>query len=311
MAKPLVSVGIAAYNKPDGLRRTLQCITGQTYPNLEIIVSDDCSPDEGVSRVVNEVMLTEPRIRFYRQKNNLGAALNIAFVLDKATGKYFLWADDEDLCEPEFVEKILNCMESQPDLVACACDVKTIDQQDNLVGITQLDTIRPSANWNQARKLFFCYPNSNIFLCVLGMFKTEELRKTSTQLWVGWKGYTINCEVPFLAQIAAFGRIAAIPEALKTYRLNPDSVYHSEIRSIPRFDVFMLRLDIRLRLCRIAVMCDLPILVKASLLNAILASHMEAIKKEVVIGTVMAWKGRVIRLLSRVKRLLKGSHGVR
>ena len=41
--QPLVSVGIPTYNRPEGLRRTLECITKQTYKNLEIIVSNNCS----------------------------------------------------------------------------------------------------------------------------------------------------------------------------------------------------------------------------------------------------------------------------
>lgn len=298
---PLVSIGIPAYNRPDGLRITLQCIRNQTYPNLEVIVSDDCSPSDEVSQVVNEAILSRQQIRLYRQPENIGATLNCEFVLAQATGKYFLWADDEDLFEPEFVEKLVGCMESQPDLVACTCDIKTIDHHDNFVGLTQLNTIRPSTNWNVARKLFFQYPTSNIFFCILGIFKTESLRRSNIRNLVGWKGYETNGEVPFLAQIATFGRMAAIPEALKTYRLNPDSIYHSEIRSISRFDWFMLRLVIRFRLCKIAVGSSLPILVKASLLNAVLASYILGIKR-VVIGAVMAWLGRI-------KRLLKGVYG--
>ncbi|MBU4370171.1 glycosyltransferase [Patescibacteria group bacterium] len=42
----LVSVGIPTYNRPESLRRTLECITSQTYKNLEIIISDNCSPNQ-------------------------------------------------------------------------------------------------------------------------------------------------------------------------------------------------------------------------------------------------------------------------
>ncbi len=42
----LVSILIPTYNRPEGLRRALKCITGQTYKNLEIIVSDDGYPFE-------------------------------------------------------------------------------------------------------------------------------------------------------------------------------------------------------------------------------------------------------------------------
>ena len=72
--EPLVSVGIPTYNRPEGLRRTLECITGQTYRNLEIIVSDNCSPDPEVERVVRSFMAHDARIQYFRQPENKGAS---------------------------------------------------------------------------------------------------------------------------------------------------------------------------------------------------------------------------------------------
>lgn len=101
--EPLVSVGIPTYNRPDGLRRTLECITGQTYKNLEIIVSDNCSPGPDVEIVVREYMAKDKRIQYYRQGINNGAIFNFQFVLDKSTGEYFMWAADDDEWLPEFI----------------------------------------------------------------------------------------------------------------------------------------------------------------------------------------------------------------
>ena len=50
-SQPLVTVGVLAYNRPKGLQRTLQCMMAQSYPNLEIIVSDNCSSDPAVKKV--------------------------------------------------------------------------------------------------------------------------------------------------------------------------------------------------------------------------------------------------------------------
>jgi glycosyltransferase involved in cell wall biosynthesis len=296
MLTPLVTIGIPAYNRPEGLSATLQCVTNQTYDNIEIIVSDDCSHTDGVAKVVNNIMLSESRIRFYRQPKNLGAISNFEFLVTKATGKYFLWADDEDLLEPDFVEKLVACMELHPSLIVCVCDIKTIDNDGNFIKLHQLDNIRPSANWDQARKLFFQYPISNIFFCNYGMFRTDILKRANIRYLAGWKGYMTNGEVTFLAQIATFGRIAAIPEALKSYRLNPNSIFHTEIRAFSRFDWLMLRLVIRYTLCKIAITSDLPILVKVSLL------------KETLITYIVA-NIRYVRVLpGRIMRLLKGEH---
>src|SRR4030066_1585407 len=91
---PLISVGIATYNRPEGLRRTLECITRQTYQNLEIIISDNCSPSTDTERVVQEFQQNDGRIRFFKQKKNYGSFFNFRFVLEKANGEFFMWAAD-------------------------------------------------------------------------------------------------------------------------------------------------------------------------------------------------------------------------
>lgn len=119
---PLVSVGIPTYNRPEGLRRTLECITGQTYKNLEIIVSDNCSPNPDVERVGKEFAQKDPRVQYFRQKENFAgssdiayfitAVFNFQFVLEKATGEYFMWAADDDNWDPRFISTLLKLLES-------------------------------------------------------------------------------------------------------------------------------------------------------------------------------------------------------
>jgi glycosyltransferase involved in cell wall biosynthesis len=106
--QPLVSVGIPTYNRPEGLRRTLECITGQTYKNLEIIVSDNCSQGEETENIVKEFMSKDSRIQYFYQEKNGGPLFNFNFVLQKATGKYFMWAADDDEWELFFIESCIN-----------------------------------------------------------------------------------------------------------------------------------------------------------------------------------------------------------
>ena len=73
---PLVSVGIPTYNRPESLRRTLECITTQTYTNLEIIVSDNCSAGDSTESLVQEYIKKDNRIFFYKQSENKGPVFN-------------------------------------------------------------------------------------------------------------------------------------------------------------------------------------------------------------------------------------------
>ena len=115
--QPLVSVGIPTYNRPNGLKRTLDCITQQTYKNIEIIVSDNCSIDPNVEIVVKEFQAKDNRICYFRQSENRGAGSNFLFVLKKSVGKYFMWAADDDEWEPEFIQVCLSNFDEYTTLV--------------------------------------------------------------------------------------------------------------------------------------------------------------------------------------------------
>ncbi len=106
--RPLVTIGVPTFNRPEGLRRTLDRITKQTYTNLEIIVSDNCSPDERVEQIMREFVASDCRIQYFRQRQNKGASFNGRFVLRQASGRYFMWAADDDYFEnSNLVEKLL------------------------------------------------------------------------------------------------------------------------------------------------------------------------------------------------------------
>jgi hypothetical protein len=93
---PLVSIGIPTYNRPEGLRKTLENILSQSYKNFEIVISDNCSTKPEVQKVLNEFKAKDPRIIVYRQSENIGPAKNFGFVLEKAKGDYYMWAADDD-----------------------------------------------------------------------------------------------------------------------------------------------------------------------------------------------------------------------
>lgn len=101
---PLVSVGVPVYGRPELLKRRLANIVGQTYRNLEIIVSDNASPDPEMDLIARTFASSDPRIRYARQATNIGAGANFEFVLSGSTGRYFIWAADDDEWDENFLE---------------------------------------------------------------------------------------------------------------------------------------------------------------------------------------------------------------
>ena len=103
----LVTVCVMSYNRPKLLERTLECITQQTHKNLEIIISDDCSPDVYISKLIASYAEKDQRIKYYIQKINLGYLGNLKFLLDKVNGDFVMWCDDDDWYDPTYIKKCL------------------------------------------------------------------------------------------------------------------------------------------------------------------------------------------------------------
>jgi glycosyltransferase involved in cell wall biosynthesis len=111
---PLVSVGIPTYNRVEALQSAIDCFTNQTYKNIEIIISDNCSPDPLYNEIAKK---STDRIRFFRQDKNIGFKKNHDFVKQKANGKYFMWAHDDDVFPPDYIEISVRHLEADPGAV--------------------------------------------------------------------------------------------------------------------------------------------------------------------------------------------------
>ena len=70
MSDPLVTVGIPVYNGEKSILAALKSISDQTYKNIEIIVSDNCSTDRTAS-IVNSYAKENPNVKLIKQEKSL------------------------------------------------------------------------------------------------------------------------------------------------------------------------------------------------------------------------------------------------
>jgi glycosyltransferase involved in cell wall biosynthesis len=128
---PLVSIGIPTYNRANGnLRKVIERALGQTYGNVEVIVSDNCSSDETTELVQ---YIEDPRLRYFRQENNIGPNNNFNYCLNQARGEYFLLFHDDDMIDEDFVEACISALKPGQSVGAILTGVRIIDGQDNVL----------------------------------------------------------------------------------------------------------------------------------------------------------------------------------
>lgn len=112
----LVSVGVPVFNGEKTIEDAVNTILQQSYQNIEIIISDNSSND-GTELICRKLEKCYSRIRYVRQESNIGALSNFNYVLENSRGRFFMWAASDDIWAPNFIERNVDWLRSNPDYV--------------------------------------------------------------------------------------------------------------------------------------------------------------------------------------------------
>jgi len=118
-----VTIAITCYNAVETLERALRSAQRQSWPNLEILVVDDCSSD-GSPELVENLIADDPRVRLIRREENGGASAARNTLIEVATGEFIVFFDDDDESHPERVSRqlaVLRAFESNHPGAPAAC----------------------------------------------------------------------------------------------------------------------------------------------------------------------------------------------
>lgn len=128
---PLVSIGIPTYNRANSyLKQAIENAISQTYPNIEIIISDNCSSDNTEQLVRS---FSDGRIRYYKQERNIGPNNNFNFCLNQANGAYFLLFQDDDLIDEDFIECCMKSANYATNLGVLRAGTRIIDANGDII----------------------------------------------------------------------------------------------------------------------------------------------------------------------------------
>lgn len=116
MDTPLVSVIIPIMNRAKIIERALKSVFNQTYKNIEIIVVDDGSVDE-IDEKINEIRNKSPFQIIYLKQKNTGPGIARSNGLKRSKGKYIQYLDSDDELLPLKIEKQVEVLEKDPDVV--------------------------------------------------------------------------------------------------------------------------------------------------------------------------------------------------
>ena len=128
MTNPLVSVCIPTYNGTQFITEAMDCAIGQTYPNLEIIVSDVDSTDNTLQIIESYKSKTSIPIFIHNHKPK-GIGANWNNCIKKAKGVYIKFLFHDDVLKPDCVQEMVKVLEQNKSIGLVSCKRDLIVEQ--------------------------------------------------------------------------------------------------------------------------------------------------------------------------------------
>ncbi len=174
--KPLVSIGMPAYNGEKHIRRALDSLLAQDYENFELIISDNASRDSTWA-ICEEYAARDKRIVLHQQGQNIGLMCNFQHVLDQAQGAYFMWAACDDFWLPSFVTAMSQELAAHPQASVCMCAVERVCEDGTTHDIVCHSGSADPSRMSSLGLALALAAGRYYHLYIYGLYRTDFLRR--------------------------------------------------------------------------------------------------------------------------------------
>ncbi|MEM1039382.1 MAG: glycosyltransferase family 2 protein [Pseudomonadota bacterium] len=213
-ATPRVSIGLPVFNGDAYLTQAIQSILDQSYDDFELILCDNASTD-GTEEICRQFAQLDPRIRYIRHGQNLGAAANYNRAFEEARGVYFKWGAHDDTLHPDFLAHCVAALDANPTCILVytetvlidECGVETGRHVDRFASLSS-DPAERLATWLTFPRCL-CNP-------VFGLIRRAEMAKTIRH------GTYMGADRVLLGELALRGCSIMIEKPLFHRRMHPD-----------------------------------------------------------------------------------------
>ena len=208
---PLISVVIPTYNYAHYIGEAISSVLQQTFADFELIIVDDNSSDN-TDEVVAK-FLSDNRVSYYKNRNNLGLVGNFNKCLEYAQGKYIKYLLADDKLDPSVLEKMIPVMESNP-------NISLITSYNAMFGLKTKTRTLPFKGLQDGKKVIYeCLKDGTgnwIGEPTIVMFKKADLRvgKFSNK-------YTCLVDLEMWLRLMMVGDLYIVPEVLSYFRHHP------------------------------------------------------------------------------------------
>ena len=202
---PRVSIGMPVFNGEPYLEKALRSLLSQTFPDFELIVSNNASTDR-TGEICRDYASQDPRIRYYCNEVNVGFCRNQNRVYGLSRARYFLLAHSDDIRAPQYLERTVSVLDFDPSVVVCYSKTIDIDANDKMLPridpVLRFDSLQLRDRFRDTIRMdHICEPD-------FGLTRTDILKKTMLH------GDYADSDRVLLAELVLHGRFYQIPEYL-------------------------------------------------------------------------------------------------
>jgi glycosyltransferase involved in cell wall biosynthesis len=211
---PRISLIIPTFNRAAMLAEAVASALAQTWPNLEIIVSDNASEDATAELMAG--FQGDPRLRYHRNPTNVGMVGNWRqAVRDLATGDFFLILSDDDLLlDPDYLAKVARIIREHPEVVLVYGEGYVLD--------TQTDTRR------ELRLPFAEVQPGGHILATRNQIRPQDFvlcnvvfhRRLALELDAFSDPLDLSCDSELFLNLCLFGQVGVVKGFASLYRLH-------------------------------------------------------------------------------------------
>lgn len=233
--RPRVTIGMPVYNAASLLASALDSLLAQTYANFALVISDNASTDD-TEVIGRDYAARDARIRYVRQEVNRGSTSNFNAVFELSDTEFFKWAAYDDLCQPTYLQRCVEVLDQNSDVLWVHSRSRHIDVRGELLlgeETPEISYVNADKNETANDDVDRSHPTrasqraSDRFRSVLlgrdgcldsyGLIRSAVLRKTG--LYVPYFG----SEKVLMAELGLWGRYFEIPETLFFARIHPNA----------------------------------------------------------------------------------------
>ena len=208
---PTVSVGLAVRNAVDVVKRCMESVLCQHFPDLELVISDNAS-DDGTRGVLEEYARADHRIRLSVNTINIGLHENVNRVLELSRGTFFRWISADDWLEQGYLSTCVGALEARDDAIGVTTHF-TIHTPEGRTWYEEYDGEFPTSAdpaKRFERMLWFFHAGDAKYDPVYGLYRRDALMRSGGVRASEQADWLLGAELALIGPIIHLDRRLAI-----------------------------------------------------------------------------------------------------